>query len=138
MVQQLKELLALTTQSTTNSLRIERMRVVQHRLGDVCRNTVYSLVEAGELPPPIPITSSGRAVGWISRDIDAYIERCAQRMSLNRAAVLSMLQDDQTPVAANNIEAPSVVSDQVAKPAHTLDGARTTADEIDALLRGAK
>lgn len=49
------------------------------RLPDVCsrvrlsRSTIYEKISRGEFPRPIPL--SRRAVGWLSSDIDAWLDR---------------------------------------------------------------
>lgn len=52
-----------------------RRSEVEARTG-LARATIYSMVRAGKFPAPIPLTESGRAVGWIESDIDAYLQRC--------------------------------------------------------------
>lgn len=45
---------------------------VEARTG-LARATIYNLVRAGKFPPPIPLTESGRAVGWLESDINQYL-----------------------------------------------------------------
>jgi len=40
------------------------------------------LVDRGEFPHPFPLTSSGKAVGWLLSDIDAWID---ERVAASRA-----------------------------------------------------
>lgn len=50
-----------------------------YRLPDVktvtglSRTTIYSEISKGNFPAPVPLTADGRAVGWDSKAIDAWI-----------------------------------------------------------------
>ena len=50
---------------------IIRINQVKERTG-LSRSTLYSLIKDCKFPSPIPI--GARAVGWLSTDIDAWIE----------------------------------------------------------------
>lgn len=39
------------------------------------RTTILRLMERGEFPKPVPLTNSGRALGWYEDDIAAWQER---------------------------------------------------------------
>ena len=51
--------------------KIIRLPQVKERTG-LSRSTIYSLIQRGLLKPPIPI--GVRAVGWLSADIDEFIQ----------------------------------------------------------------
>jgi len=54
-----------------NEARILRLKQTKERTG-LSRSTLYSLIKEGKFPPPIPL--GARAVGWLSSDVDAWIE----------------------------------------------------------------
>jgi prophage regulatory protein len=54
------------------SLRILRHRDVSEKIG-VSPSRLYSLIAEGSFPRPFSITPSGRAVGWLERDVDGWI-----------------------------------------------------------------
>lgn len=57
----------------TNILRLPDIKV---RTG-LSRTTIYSMIKVGKFPAQIQIGK--RAVGWDSRSIDAWIERCIEK-----------------------------------------------------------
>lgn len=58
---------------------INRLPEVKHRTG-LSRSTIYRQIKAGEFPAPVPLGQ--RAVGWLSSDVDQFIEsRVASRKS---------------------------------------------------------
>lgn len=52
---------------------IYRLSSVKVRTG-LSRSTIYSKIKDGTFPAPIPL--GARAVGWLSRDIDLWIDAC--------------------------------------------------------------
>ena len=50
-----------------------RLPTVKSRTG-LSRASIYRLMVLGEMPKPYALSSSGRAVGWLESEIDAYIE----------------------------------------------------------------
>jgi prophage regulatory protein len=50
-----------------------RRNDVEARTG-LARATIYNMVRLGKFPAPIPLTESGRAVGWLESDVDAYLQ----------------------------------------------------------------
>jgi len=52
--------------------RIIRRREVETLVG-LSRSTIYSRMAQGTFPKPIPI--GGRLVGWLSSDIQAWIDQ---------------------------------------------------------------
>ena len=54
-----------------DSPRILRRREVQERTG-LPSSTIYDLISAGRFPRPIRL--GPRAVGWLSHEVDAWIE----------------------------------------------------------------
>lgn len=57
---------------------IIRLPQVKARTG-LSRSTIYTLIKSGQFKPPILL--GARAVGWLSSDIDAWIEA---RISVSR------------------------------------------------------
>ena len=55
---------------------VERKRQVLERLS-ISNSTLYRLVRAGAFPAPIRLT--GRAVGWVSAEVDAWVARRRRR-----------------------------------------------------------
>jgi prophage regulatory protein len=53
--------------------RLVRLREVLARTG-LARSTVYLYVSQGRFPTPVPL-GSPRAVGWVSSEIDDWINR---------------------------------------------------------------
>jgi prophage regulatory protein len=53
-----------------NPLRIERLPQVKHRTG-YSRSSLYAMILAGKFPAPIHL--GGRAVGWLTSEIDEWI-----------------------------------------------------------------
>jgi prophage regulatory protein len=51
--------------------KIIRLNQVKERTG-LSRSTLYTLIKEGKFAPPISL--GARAVGWLSSDIDAWIE----------------------------------------------------------------
>ena len=63
-------------------LSILRIRDVCARTG-LARSTVYSLAARGEFPSPIRLTDSGKATGWRSDEVDAWLaERTESRSAV--------------------------------------------------------
>lgn len=54
------------------SSRIVRPFEVRNRLG-VSRAKFAHMVATGQFPKPFTIIPGGRAVGWLERDVDAWI-----------------------------------------------------------------
>lgn len=49
------------------------------------RSTIYEMIKAGDFPAPVSL--GARAVGWLSDEVDAWIEsRAAKRQSLSSDA----------------------------------------------------
>ena len=59
---------------------IYRLPKVQATTG-LSRSTIYAEIAKGNFPAPVPLTNDGRAVGWDSNAIDAWV---AQRLSAVR------------------------------------------------------
>jgi prophage regulatory protein len=62
------------------ALKIEKRKQVEARTG-LSRSAIYQKVADGTFPKPIHL--SAHAVGWLSHEIDAWIE---QRIRASRAA----------------------------------------------------
>lgn len=50
---------------------VNRLPIVQSRTG-LSRSTIYAYISQGKFPKPIHL--GARSVGWLSADIDAWIE----------------------------------------------------------------
>ena len=59
------------------ALKIIRRKQLEARLG-LSRTTIYEKVARQELPPPIRL-GSGRAVGWIEGEVDAWLAAQVER-----------------------------------------------------------
>jgi prophage regulatory protein len=66
-----KEVIAMA--QTFSPRRILRLPDVKHQVG-LGRTAIYQKIKAGEFPAPIPLSNNGRAVGWDSEAINAWIE----------------------------------------------------------------
>lgn len=55
------------------SRRFMRLPAVKQAVG-LGRTAIYEKVKTGEFPAPIPLSNNGRAVGWDSEAINAWIE----------------------------------------------------------------
>ncbi|WRH75231.1 MAG: AlpA family phage regulatory protein [Sphingobium sp.] len=59
------------------SMRVIRPSEARDRVG-VSRAKFADMVAKGQFPKPFTIIPGGRAVGWLERDVDAWImDRCA-------------------------------------------------------------
>ena len=54
-----------------NSLSILRRKQVEARTG-LSRSPIYARIKAGTFPKPVRL-GSGRAVGWVEGEIDAWL-----------------------------------------------------------------
>ncbi len=68
--------LTVTHDTNTSRLRLERMRDVSARVA-LSRQRIYSLIKAGEFPPPVVI--HGRSVAWRSDEVDTWISSRTRR-----------------------------------------------------------
>ena len=53
---------------------IIRRREVERRVG-LSRSAIYRRVQEGTFPAPVPI-GEGKAVGWLSGEIEDFLARC--------------------------------------------------------------
>jgi prophage regulatory protein len=67
-------------QNTSSKPSIERLPVVMARTGK-SRAAIYIAMQKGEFPTSISV--GARAIGWLSSDIDAWIEN---RVKVSRTA----------------------------------------------------
>ena len=67
----------------SGTVRIARPDEVRNRLG-VSRAKFADMVAKGQFPKPFTIIPGGRAVGWLGRDVDAWI---VQRSSASGEAM---------------------------------------------------
>jgi len=54
--------------------RILRRREVEHLVG-LSRSAIYRRIAEGHFPPPVPI-GEGKAVGWLSGEIEDFVRHC--------------------------------------------------------------
>lgn len=59
----------MNTPATTAMLRREEVEA----LTGLARSTLYGLVKQKKFPAPYPLTESGRAVGWLRSEVEAYL-----------------------------------------------------------------
>lgn len=57
-------------------IQILRLNQVKEICG-LSRSTIYAAVKRGEFPPPIPL--GARAIGWLSNELDAWVQSKAAR-----------------------------------------------------------
>jgi prophage regulatory protein len=57
----------------SEKLKINRLYQVKEITG-LSRSTIYLRIKNGEFPKPISL--GGRAVGWLERDIQAWLYQC--------------------------------------------------------------
>ncbi len=65
---------------TANEARILRLKQAKERTG-LSRSTLYALIKEGKFPAPIAL--GARAVGWLSSDIDSWIEARVKASRIN-------------------------------------------------------
>ena len=58
---------------TKEPRRFLRLRDVKHQVG-LGRSAIYQKVKAGEFPSPYVLSKGGRAVGWLSSEIETYMD----------------------------------------------------------------
>ena len=61
---------------TDRTLRVLRLRDVKAKTGQAT-STIYAAMASGTFPRPIPLGE--RTVGWLSDEIDAWIEACRRK-----------------------------------------------------------
>lgn len=61
-----------------------RRSEVEARTG-LARATIYNMVRTGKFPAPIPLTESGRAVGWLESDVNEYLQNRINAARANSA-----------------------------------------------------
>lgn len=59
--------------TNTQPIRLLKLREVQTRY-PVSKSKLYAAIQAGTFPPSVPLTASGRSVGWIESEVSAAIE----------------------------------------------------------------
>ena len=68
--------------------RILRMRELSQRL-QLSPSRLYGLIAEGKFPPPFQLVPSGRAVGWLECEVDAWLRA---RRSVDDRAQSRMLE----------------------------------------------
>ncbi|ARL07628.1 helix-turn-helix transcriptional regulator [Burkholderia pseudomallei] len=56
--------------------RVVRLRPLTERIG-LSKSEIYRQIQAGTFPRPIPL--GARAVGWLERDVEAWLAARANR-----------------------------------------------------------
>lgn len=57
--------------ATQNLLRLPKVEAAT----GYRRSTIYRLIQQGEFPPPISLSSGGRASAWVEDEINAWIQK---------------------------------------------------------------
>ena len=55
--------------SETSIYRLPKVKAVT----GLSRSTLYSEISKRAFPKPVPLTDDGRAVGWVSSEVDAWV-----------------------------------------------------------------
>lgn len=58
---------------TEHMRRFLRLKDVKQQVG-LGRSAIYEKIKTGEFPAPYPLSENGRAVAWLSNDIDGWID----------------------------------------------------------------
>lgn len=58
---------------TQQPRRLFRLAEVKYQVG-LGRSAIYQKIKAGKFPAPYQLSENGRAVGWLSSEIEDYIE----------------------------------------------------------------
>jgi len=67
-------------------MRVRRLREVEEFTG-LKRTQIFAHVAAGNFPPPIKLTDTGRAIGWLESEL---LEWLAKRVAAREAANKTM------------------------------------------------
>jgi prophage regulatory protein len=52
------------------------------------RSTIYAEIKKGKFPAPVPLTDGGRAVGWDSNAVDAWVAARVQMVRTKAGSVI--------------------------------------------------
>jgi len=71
--------------------RVLRMRDLARRL-QLSQSRLYALIAEGKFLRPFKLVPGGRAVGWLERDVDAWLAERSSERNLNSDA-MSVLEE---------------------------------------------
>ncbi len=71
--------------------RVLRMRDLAKRL-QLSQSRLYALIAEGKFLRPFKLVPGGRAVGWLERDVDAWLAERSSVRTLNQD-VISVLEE---------------------------------------------
>ena len=71
--------------------RVLRMRDLAKRL-QLSQSRLYALIAEGKFLRPFKLVPGGRAVGWLERDVDAWLAERRSERTLNQD-VISVLEE---------------------------------------------
>jgi prophage regulatory protein len=71
--------------------RVLRMRDLSKRL-QLSQSRLYALIAEGKFLRPFKLVPGGRAVGWLERDVDAWLAERSALRNLNSDAI-SILEE---------------------------------------------
>ncbi len=71
--------------------RVLRMRDLAKRL-QLSQSRLYALIAEGKFLRPFNLVPGGRAVGWLERDVDAWLAERSSERTLNQD-VISVLEE---------------------------------------------
>lgn len=71
--------------------RVLRMRDLAKRL-QISQSRLYALIAEGKFLRPFKLVPGGRAVGWLERDVDAWLAERSALRNLNSDA-MSILEE---------------------------------------------
>ena len=60
------------SEPSLDQVEILRLKAVMRRVG-LCRSSIYALAASGDFPQPVKL--SERAVGWLSSEINDFIQQ---------------------------------------------------------------
>jgi len=66
--------------------RVLRMRDLAKRL-QLSQSRLYALIAEGKFLRPFKLVPGGRAVGWLERDVDAWLAERSSERTLNQNAM---------------------------------------------------
>lgn len=67
----------------TQQIQILRIKTVEIRTG-IPRSSIYEKIKAGTFPSPVPLGS--RSVGWVSTEIDHFLNTCIAERDTSKIA----------------------------------------------------
>lgn len=67
-----------------SQVRILRRPEVESRTS-LSRSQIYRLIQSGEFPNQIKLTTHGRSVGWLESDVEAWLEKRIAESTVNAA-----------------------------------------------------